>query len=67
MNKNLESVDGEPLFGLYDNPDFWRWMLAFLLDRPEWLPPQREPPPRSESNPAAETAADQASGGEESP
>jgi uncharacterized protein DUF4350 len=67
MNKNLERVDGEPLFGHYDNPDFWRWMLADLTDRPKWIPPKREPPARPESNSAGQTTADQASGEEESP
>ena len=67
MNKNLERVDGEPLFGNYDNPDFWRWMLADLTDRPEWIPPKREPPAQPEPNPAGETTLHEASGGEESP
>jgi hypothetical protein len=64
MNKNLERVDGEPLFGQYDNPDFWRWMLADLTGRPEWIPPKREPPAGPESKPAGKTRADEASGGE---
>ena len=67
MNKNLERVDGQLQFGLHDNPDFWRWMIADLTDRPEWLPPKREPPVQPESNPAGEATADETSGLEESP
>ena len=67
MNKSLERVDGEPLFGFYDNPDFWRWMIADLTDRPKWLPPKRKPPVQPESNPAGKATAAEASGPEESP
>lgn len=67
MNKNLERVDGELLFGLHDNPDFWRWMVGYLTDRPEWIPPEREPPVQPEPSPAGDTALDEASAGEESP
>ena len=67
MNKNLERVDGELLYGFHDNPDFWRWLIADLTGRPEWIPPKRESAAQPESNPAGETTPDEASGGEESP
>ena len=67
MNKNLERVDGAPLFGFHNNADFWRWMIAGFTDRPEWIPPKRESPAQPESNPADKTTADAASSPEESP
>lgn len=38
MNKNLEHEGGEPFEGMRENADFWRWLLAYLTDRPAWLP-----------------------------
>jgi len=39
MNKNLEREDGRPIEGHYENADFWRWYMARLLDKPQWIPP----------------------------
>lgn len=38
MNKNLEREGGEPFEGMRENADFWRWLLADLTGRPQWLP-----------------------------
>jgi len=40
MNKNLEYMGGEPFGGDYENAYFWRWLIAYLTDRPEWIPPE---------------------------
>lgn len=42
MNKNLEYTGGEPFDGGYENAHFWRWLIARITGRPDWVPP--EPP-----------------------
>lgn len=39
MNKNLEYVTGDPFEGRYDNAHFWRWLITYLNDLPQWTPP----------------------------
>jgi hypothetical protein len=38
MNKNLELESGEPIEGLRENADFWRWFLALLGEGESWYP-----------------------------
>jgi hypothetical protein len=40
LNKNLEREDGQPIDGLRENADFWRWFLTVLRDQPAWIPPK---------------------------
>lgn len=35
MNKNLESVWGQPFYGGYDNAQFWRWLFTHLAGEEE--------------------------------
>jgi hypothetical protein len=42
MNKNLEYVGGEPFNGRHDNAHFWRWLITYLTDQEDWLPPPKE-------------------------
>ncbi len=42
MNKNLEVESGQAFEGMRENPYFWRWLLAYLCDRPAWTPPDPE-------------------------
>ena len=42
MNKNLEYMSGQPFDGGYENAHFWRWLIAEMTDRAEWIPPPRE-------------------------
>jgi hypothetical protein len=37
--QNLESEDGQPVEGLRENADFWRWFISHLQGGPTWLPP----------------------------
>jgi hypothetical protein len=53
MNKNLEYVGGEPFNGRYDNAHFWRWLITYLTDQEDWLPPPKE---RSGSQPSSDRA-----------
>jgi hypothetical protein len=53
MNKNLEYVGGEPFNGRYDNAHFWRWLITYLTDQEDWLPPAKE---RSGSQPPSDRA-----------
>jgi len=39
MNKNLEYVTGDPFEGRYDNAQFWRWLITYINDQPQWRPP----------------------------
>jgi hypothetical protein len=50
LNKNLEYIGGEPFEGRYENAHFWRWLIARLTGRPEWIPP-RPPAPTSAATP----------------
>jgi len=43
MNRNLERVDGRPIEGKRENADFWRWFLAYLTEREQWLPGSDQP------------------------
>jgi len=38
-DQNLESEDGQPVEGLRENADFWRWFIGHLRGGPPWLPP----------------------------
>ena len=58
MNKNLEYGGGEPFYGRYDNAHFWRWLISWLTDEEDWLPPAKA---RSGDEPTTETG-----GGEDS-
>lgn len=40
MNKNMEYIGGEPLQGGYENAYFWRWLVSWLTEQPEWVPPR---------------------------
>ncbi len=64
MNKNLEYVGGEPFGGGYENAHFWRWFLAFLNDRPAWIPP---PLPKAEGTESSAGKTDEGRSGEASP
>ncbi len=55
MNKNLEYVGGEPFNGRYDNAHFWRWLITYLTDQEDWLPPAKE---RSGSRPRSDRAGE---------
>jgi hypothetical protein len=57
MNKNLEYIGGEPFEGRYENAHFWRWLIARVTGRPEWIPP--EPPKEDLSQAESETEAGQ--------
>jgi hypothetical protein len=37
-DQNLESEDGQPVEGLRENADFWRWFISHLRGGPPWLP-----------------------------
>jgi len=56
MNKNLEYVGGQPFNGRYDNAHFWRWLITFLTEQEDWLPPPKE---RADAEPAADRPDDQ--------
>ena len=38
-NRNLENEVGLPWDGVRENAAFWRWLIARLRDRQDWLPP----------------------------
>lgn len=42
MNKNLGYTGSEHFDGWYENAHFWRWLIARITGRPDWVPP--EPP-----------------------
>lgn len=54
MNKNLESSEGEPASGSYENAHFWRWLITYLTDQPAWVP--TEPP--SQNNKSSDDEMD---------
>ena len=51
LKKNLENIDGEPLWGGYENAHFWRWLIARVTGQPDWIPP---PPPPLPPSPTGE-------------
>lgn len=58
-NRNLEWEGGQPFEGMYENADFWRFLLGRLEGKP-WYPPRQvsvyehpAPPTRPASHPAA--------------
>lgn len=53
MNKNLGFTGSEHFEGWYENAHFWRWMIARITGRADWVPP--EPPDAN----AVEANADQ--------
>lgn len=40
MNRNLEVESGMAFEGMRENPNFWRWVLRRLEDKPMWIPPK---------------------------
>jgi hypothetical protein len=38
-DQNLEPEDGQPVEGLRENTDFWRWFISYLRGGLPWLPP----------------------------
>ena len=53
MTKNLEREYGEPIEGMRENADFWRWLLSGLRGGTVWTPP----PPPAPAAPSAEGGA----------
>ncbi len=58
-NKNLENDAGLVVDGVRENAAFWRWLIARLRDRQDWVPPEL-PPPKSEADDEAGGKAVQA-------
>jgi len=38
-DQNIESQEGEPIEGLRENADFWRWLISYLRGGSPWVPP----------------------------
>ena len=57
MNRNLERMDGQPIEGLRENAEFWRWLLGELTGAEKYQPVNK-PEVQAEPGVVPEVAGD---------
>jgi len=50
MNKNFEYTSGDLFEGWCDNAHFWRWLIARIATKSNWIPPEPPDPNAMEAN-----------------